>query len=612
MPLRNLGFPNWAGEDYAPQISPDGRILIFQSDRPGGPEGSNLWFTLNKNAAERMGEPEWTVPVPLRFPLPGTLQTLTNGPFTFNGDGFEGHASFVWRNGSPVEVYFTGQRDDASMRDGFAGLNIYFSRFRDGAWSKPEHLTVINSDWDDRMPCITSDGTTLFFVSDRPGGMGGSDIWISYRNLKTGRWSEPVNGGKSWNTEYNEIAPSVSPDGRSLFFSSDRPGGAGHYDLYMSRLVGGRFEKAENLGLPFNSERDDEYLSMTEDGLWAFLASDRRDENAKGGFDLYRLGVPERLRNAVEVLFTGSILDGGQRKALGVEATIEISYDEDVRIETSEVFGKELRNNFAVKLYSGREYRIVVRAPGFHPQTIILDYKGNVPAGRIDRRDIVMEPVLPGTKERIPGEERAIPGIVLDDSTGLALAGSTVELERRGKRPEPVILDRDARFVVRVEDGMDFDLSARAPGYVPLRRRIIASPDLKEIVLRLKPSGGDACPGEAPECIDNLKVYFETDSAALTVKDSATVDLVARIMKAQPELVIEVQGHTDSTATAAYNQALSEKRAAVVKERLVSRGIEGSRIIVRGYGFARRFAVPDQDPKSKALNRRVEFRRIKK
>ncbi|MCB1318359.1 MAG: PD40 domain-containing protein, partial [Leptospiraceae bacterium] len=194
--VENLGLPNWAGQDYAPSISPDGRFLIFQSDRPGKYENQNLWFSINSNSAQPTEQADWSVPVPLFLPMEGepsrTMQILEDGEppgtFTINSDGFEGMASLVYRTDDenrlrPVEIYFTSYKDDQSKRDGYEGLNIYFSRYRDSRWSRPEHLNIINSDFDDRMPHVSHDGRYMYFVSNRPGGYGGNDIWMSQRDL---------------------------------------------------------------------------------------------------------------------------------------------------------------------------------------------------------------------------------------------------------------------------------------------------------------------------------------------------------------------------------------------------------------------------------------------
>jgi len=624
----NLGSVNWSGNDYAPQISPDGRFLIFQSDRPAPFNDHNLWFSVNRNyRTNKLARPDWTAPIPLRFPYlddpipsmrvvrpPGTLKE-PEGAFTVNSDGFEGMASLVYRNGNPVEIYFTSLRDRAANRDGYDGLNIYFSRYRNQRWSEPTHLNVINSHFDDRMPAISQDGEHLYFSSNRPGGYGGYDIWYAVRDLKTGEWSRPINLGEEVNTQYNEIAPSLMSQG-SLVFSSDRPGGIGSYDLYLSRYSAGERLKAVNLGYPFNTPRDDEYLSVTEDGLWGYLASDRRDLSAAGQMDLYRVYLPENFRDVVSILFTGLILDGSTRDPLGVEATIQIDYEKETLVVRSSPFQKSpdmaRANNFAVHLNSGRNYRARVTAPGFYPVELILHYKGNIPPGNTDRRIIVMKPV----SREVTGVRRSVTGVVIDDETGLTLPGSFVEYTYPGSDSKTAEVDREGEFNLNVTREKPFTVTVRAPGYELFRKEYVENGKLKRIEIRLKKAKqSDVCPGEAPECIDNLRIYFDTDSAAIRKDQINVFDAIVRVMKAHPEIKIEIQGHTDRTYRGKkkdafeYNKRLSELRARSVFKQLDKMGVDARKMSIRGFSYLHPMEK-ESNPKARSLNRRVEFRRI--
>ncbi len=615
----NIGMPNWSGQDYAPQISPEGRFLIFQSDRPGSHEQANLWFTVNRNFRDANGPSDWTIPLPLFFPMSGnpseTMQIVRPpgsiadppGSFSVNSDAFEGMASLVYKNNKPVELYFTSTADP--VRRGMDGLNIYFTRYRDERWSPPEHLNIINSDFADRMSCLSSDGRRMYFVSDRPGGYGANDIWYSERNMQTGRWAPPVNAGMSVNTSYNEISPGLPPGGEMLFFSSDRPGGFGHYDLYVSRRNVSVWERPENLGAPYNSPHDDESISITEDGLWSYFASDRRDSGAAGGFDIYRVTLPERLRSPVEVLFTGLVLDGSSRLPLGVEATIQISYEKGTIVSASSVITRRAAdpgaNNFAVGLLSGREYRAVFSAPGFHPAEVFLDYKGNARPDRIDRRLIVMQPIASTDVTEQKGR-RILPGIVLDARTGLPLPGSHVTLQVRGEPAMAVRINDNARFRISVPDEAAFSVKGSAPSYRDASADFISGEMPAEIVLRLQPGPGEGpCPGLQVDCISNMKVFFPLDSAVLPPAELKKIELIVEILKKNTSLQIEISGHTDRTYTYEYNQRLSELRAGAVRDVLVKAGISQDRLLVKGYSFSH-LAV--QETTAEALNRRVEFR----
>ena len=637
--LENLGLPNWAGQDYAPRISPDGQFLIFQSDRPGRNESQNLWVSRNARFAERLSAAEWSIPVPLSLPLggdasktmqitrpPGTLEDPPGG-FSINTDGFEGMASLVYRNGRAVEIYFTALRD-VSGRDGYAGLNIYVSVYRDARWSVPRHLNVINSHFDDRMPVVSHDGAQMYFVSNRPGGFGGNDLWYSERDLSTGLWSPPVNAGEAMNTRYNEISPTLSVDGRMLFFSSDRPGGFGHYDLYMNRKQAGLWSPAKNLGEDFNSERDDESLSMTHDSLWAYFASDRRHPQARGDFDIYRRGVPDWMRMNVQVLFLGQVLDGGTRRPLGVEATIKIFYERETLIRTSTVFrrdpnqtnlpdgenGKqELFNNFSVELDAGRRYRVQFSAPGFEPQELVLDYSADTPPGKIDRRVIVLRPINIDPIEPLAGKLE-LSGVVVDATTRLALPGSDVTLTVEGADPVPVPLDSDARFTIVVPEDRAFQLRGKASNYLTrtlelpaINTRADRGEDLEPIVLALQPIGGDTkpCPdNNTVECLLNLRVFFAFRESTVQQSAVPVLNAAARILRANPGTKIQLVGHADRVGSLEYNQRLSEARARSVRDALIARGIAADRLIIQGRSF-----LQPLDPANRDLNRRVEFRR---
>jgi peptidoglycan-associated lipoprotein len=623
----NLQSVNWSGNDYAPIISPDGRFLIFQSDRPSSFEGNNLWFVFNKSyMSNKTGGAEWTQPLPLRFPFletatdtmrithpPGTLEE-PKGAFTVNTDGFEGMASVLFRNGSPVEIYFTSLRGSGGDREGYHGLNIYFSRFRDSRWSVPTHLNDINSHFDDRMPAISQDGKHLYFSSNRPGGYGGYDIWYTLRNLETGLWSEPVNAGENINTAYNEISPTLMPEG-TLFFSSDRPGGFGHYDLFVSKYGEGGRGKAENLGYPFNSPRDDEYLSVTEDSLWGYFSSDRSDPDGAGEMDLYRIYLPGFLHERVSILFTGLILDGASRDPLGIEATLHIDYEKETIVINSSRFQKSPdmaeKSNFSVQLSSGRVYRVRISAPGYHPASLTLDYTGGIPPARTDRRIILLQPAIKAERER-----RILPGRVIDDATGLSLPGSFVEYESKTMKSQSVAVDREGAFNIGVEKGGAFTVTGRAPGYEIFRKDFVESATLKDLVIRLKKSGGDlVCPGDAPECIDNLRIYFDLNSAEIRPDQIKTMDAIVRILKKNPSIKIEIQGHTDKSYRGQpkqafeYNKRLSEMRARRIKETLEKMGVGTTNLTLRGYSYLQPLGE-EINPESRALNRRVEFRRI--
>ena len=438
----NIESINSKQHDYCPQPSNDDRYLFFQSNRPGFLGSYNLWVSMNLvDSSTRESSLNWTKAVPLSFPLKqldfleqtkkpeGKLkEKLKNNKkvkrpegFSVNTDGFEANPNLLYMDAKASEFYFTyanlGSAKEATKHD----LDIYVTRKKRGKWTKPEALEVINSNFDDRMPSTSFEVLPaspskklkknkkaelfLAFSSNRPGGFGGDDIWISKRDTETDSWSHPKNAGSTINSSYNESTPSFSYNKNSMriFFSSNRPGGFGYYDIYTSLRLGDKWEDPVNLG-NLNSSRDDECFKISQNGRWAYFSSDRRNKKAKGDFDIYRIKLPLWLYDISDILFTGQILDGSfeasSKEVLGLDATIHI-YQGDYKsankrlLTTSSIFStsknSDLINNFRIALPAGVRYRVLVSAPGFIPQEIELDYERERASGDIDRRIIILK-----------------------------------------------------------------------------------------------------------------------------------------------------------------------------------------------------------------------------
>lgn len=627
--IENQSMTNWKGHDYAPKISPDGRYLIFQSDRPGRFEDQNLWFSENLNWPDTSGEARWSVPQTLFFPLsqqitktmqvfrPSGTQIDPDGSYSINSDAFEGMASFIYRKHEIVEVYFTSIKNQKAQRDGYDGLNIYFTRFRDGRWSKVTHLNIINTNFDDRMPVVSNDGKKMYFVSNRPGGFGGSDIWYSERSLATGLWSTPVNAGAVFNTPYNEISPTLISRDQILAFSSDRPGGFGHFDLYFSRHNGINWELVKNLGVPFNSNRDDEYLSMTRDGLWTYLTSDRTHNDARGGYDIYRMKTPAWMLSLEKVLFIGNILDGATRLPLGISATIKILYEHETIVHSSKVRRKVDdsidANNFSIKLATNREYRMIISAPGFYPRELRLSYKGPMPVAGVDKRTVLLQPII--QKELDPKfDYKSISGRVVNKATGRPIPTATIKMTASYiKEPMLLFVNKDGRFLVRVVNKKVFTLWASAPGFEDLKKTFAVRPELKNILLQMKRKGKhNPCEHLEIGCIDTSFVYFATNSSKIQKSEIEKLTRIIAILKQNLSVHILIAGHTDHRFTKEYNLRLSEDRARSVQKYLIAGGIDKKRLSVTGYGFLQPIIKTEKTENDRQKNRRVEFRVVKK
>ena len=195
-------------------------------------------------------------------------------------------AAFISADGKKLYLTGCGWKRDSSC-------DLYVSEMVDGRWSMPQAIkgSVNTNSWESQ-PCVSSDGRELYFVSRRNGN---ADIYRSLRNAD-GTWSEPQNLGAPINTKGKEMAPFLHPDGRTLYFSSDKHIGMGGFDLFMSRRgEDGQWQQPVNLGFPINTSGDEINFFVAADGKTAFVSSQR--EGGNGGYDIYTFELPEELRS---------------------------------------------------------------------------------------------------------------------------------------------------------------------------------------------------------------------------------------------------------------------------------------------------------------------------
>jgi hypothetical protein len=270
------------------------------------------------------------------------------------------------------------------------GGDVYISKLKGNEWSRPKAIEApINSKYQENSATFSFDGRGLYFVSDRPGGYGGKDIYFS-RADKNGNWSEPINLGAAINTKYDEIGVFMLPDGKTLYFSSKGHYTMGGYDVFKTVFENGKWLEAINLGYPINSADNDVFFSISANGRHGFYSSVRPE--GMGGQDIYMINFygPEKhpvfnnednmiagrenadleiyMEKFEEIQTTHLTLVKGQvTDALSghpIEAIIDL-----VDNETSEVIAtfesNSISGKYIVSLPSGKNYGISVRAEDY-------------------------------------------------------------------------------------------------------------------------------------------------------------------------------------------------------------------------------------------------------
>ena len=257
---------NTGNDEYVNMLSFDGSQLLFTRKMAIG-NGIQKETLL---VAQREGE-QWTEPQPLSF---------ENFP-----DDVDPGAAFISADGRKLYLTGCGWTRDSSC-------DLYVAEWGNGQWSSPKALSEsINTRSWESQPCVSSDGRELYFVSRRNGN---ADIYCAKRNAD-GTWGEPQNLGEPINTKGTEMAPFLHPDGRTLYFSSDKHIGMGGFDLFVSRRGDeGQWQQPVNLGFPINTSGDEINFFVAADGKTAFISSQRK--GGYGGYDIYTFQLPEDIR----------------------------------------------------------------------------------------------------------------------------------------------------------------------------------------------------------------------------------------------------------------------------------------------------------------------------
>lgn len=276
--VTNLGSGiNSKYDDKNPCITADGSRLVFTTRRPSGAdapvdtEGDGLYFEdiyiSNYDSAGKAFTASQGVS--------GSLNTKAHDACT--GISPDGKQIFIYKN-------------DIDNKDSRGG-DVFVSKITNGKWKTPEPIgkPIASSYWEGGA-CVSPDGKTYFFSSEREGGFGGSDIWM-VEKLNKKEWGKPVNLGPDVNTKSDEAGMFLAPDGKTLFFCSNGPKSMGSYDVFKTVLENGKWTPAESLGYPINSSAKEGQIAISADARVAYVSSERK--GGLGGNDIYKIDLKD-------------------------------------------------------------------------------------------------------------------------------------------------------------------------------------------------------------------------------------------------------------------------------------------------------------------------------
>ncbi|MGC1243841.1 MAG: OmpA family protein [Chryseosolibacter sp.] len=461
---------------YFPVLTADQQQLIFTRRTGGGPNDDEDLVISRKEARGRWGVPE---------SLSKNINTrLNEGTCTISADG--------------RKLIFTS----CVGRQGYGSCDLFQSVLTGDEWTEPKNLgPLVNSaEWESQ-PSLSADGRTLYFVSDRRGGAGRRDIWVTNLN-ESGQWTRARNVGKPVNTQYDEISPFIHVNNRVLYFASNGLVGFGGYDIFFSERDSSSWSNPKNIGSPVNNHEDQFSLFITADGKKGYYSHEEIREGGYTSSRIYEMDIPEENQIRYKSNYVkGIVRDKKTRQPLA--ATIELINLENNEME-SLVSSDSISGAYLIVLTQGAEYALYVNRKAYLFRSLNFNYSA--------LRDY-----------------------------------------------EPIVLDIDLE---KAEKGTTAVLQ---------------------------------------------NIFFDVDKYDLKEKSVTELRKILRFLKENPSFKVEISGHTDNVGADAYNLQLSQRRAQSVFNYLVESGIDARRLSPEGYGAAKPLA-PNTSEEGRRQNRRIEFK----
>ncbi|NEM97851.1 OmpA family protein [Pontibacter burrus] len=460
---------------YFPSTTADQRYLIFTARAGSRPEHDENILISEKKAGV------WQAPVSISE----NINTSANeGAATISGDG--------------KTLVFTS----CSRPDSFGDCDLYISYRTGNEWSAPRNMgPPVNSKSWDSQPSLSADGRTLYFSSNRGGGVGREDIWVTNRN-EDGSWQTPRNLGEPINSKGRDLAPFIHVSGSTLYFASDGHLGMGGLDVFKADLSGkGQWQQPQNLGYPLNTYADESSIYITPDNQIGYYARSMMTESGASTVQLFSLDVPEVWHAKEKSTYAqGRVFHAETKKPLA--ATVQL-YDVANDSLVQQVQSDKVSGEYTVVLTEGKQYALYVHAPQFLMNSLSFDYTSR-------------------------------------------------------KNLTPVALD---------------------------------------VYLQPIKSGSAVV-------LNNL--FFPSGKYELEPKSVTELNRLINFMRQNKDVKIEITGHTDDVGSDAANQVLSERRAKSVVDYLVAKGIASNRIRYKGFGETKP-VKPNTSEENRQLNRRIEM-----
>ena len=513
--IENLGEGvNTPYNDYSPIISADGNTLIFTSNRTDDPARAKANANFEDIFVSYKNGNKWSVPKPIS----------QNINIKYNDA-----AASLSPDGKTLFLYYEEGEGD-----------IYASTRNGDAWSeaKPLNKNINTALFWETCASVSPDGKKLFFASNRPGGIGELDIYMSQLDAK-GDWGKAVNLGPIINTPNNEDSPFIHHDGTTLYFSSDGHPRLGNSDIFVSEFVNNKWKKPENMGYPLNSWEYDGFFTLSPDKKKGYFSTAK--EGGLGDADIYSITFLEPKYKP---------------KPKPVVAKVEEQKVKQEIPKSEEFVAPEIEIHKIAK--------------------VVTLLKGKV----IDERNAAPLSAVISLVDNVTN--KVITKLNSNPTTG--------------------------EFELVIPHGGNYGVATEKAGYLfnSINFNLPQFAEYQEIdthIIMVKAEIGSK--------VVLRNVFFDIGKSDLKPESIAEVENIRELLVRDAHLRVQINGHTDNSGNAASNKALSLKRASSVVDYLVKHGIATSRLSAKGYGSDRPIVSNDDEEGGRAINRRTEIEIIK-
>ncbi len=472
---------------------------------------------------------------------------------------FSDKDSFVAYTLSPV------YKDKKRKNEEELNYKIVFSDSRNGEKQKLSSFKYNDKEYFVTYPALTEDGKTMYFVSDMPGGYGGTDIYVT-RLGDDNQWSEPVNLGKSINTEGNEMFPFIHKNG-VLFFASDGLSGLGGLDIFMTKQTKGKWSEPQNLGVPVNSSNDDFAFIINNKMKSGFFSSNR--ENGKGEDDIYSFKLLKPLLFDISV--KGTVKDNYGNVLANTNVSL---FDQEGNL--LKIVNTDNNGSYEFKVHQNELYSLEAEKPKYQDDKRDIDTKG--------KSFVSLNLVL----EKLP--DFTVSGLVVDKETKNKLSDVKIlSINNKTGKKELLTSSEYGVFLIKLPennlyDSIDYTFKAEKKGYasktVSYKQVLKKFGEYNTEIQLNKISVGE----DLGKIIEIKPIYFDFDKYDIRPDAAAELDKIVEVMNAYPTMEIELSSHTDCRGSAIYNLKLSDKRAKASADYIKKRISEPTRINGRGFG----------------------------